>query len=64
VANAVAERDDFVLHVSKSVPQRLKPSSAQAIYGTTEQAAEKLGFRVGRGFIPGIKVVIFVAFRP
>ena len=29
-----------------------------------KQAAEKLGFRVGRGFIPGINVVISVAFRP
>jgi hypothetical protein len=32
--------------------------------GTAEQAAEKLVFRVGRGFIPGINVVILVAFRP
>jgi hypothetical protein len=30
----------------------------------TLQAAEKLGFRVGRGFIPGINLVIFVALRP
>jgi len=29
-----------------------------------EQGAEKLGFVVGRGFIPGISVVILVAFRP
>jgi hypothetical protein len=30
-----AERDDFALYVSKSVPQ-LKPASMQAIYGTAE----------------------------
>jgi hypothetical protein len=29
-------RDDFALDVSKSVPQRLKPSSAQTIDGPTE----------------------------
>jgi hypothetical protein len=28
------------------------------------EAAEKLVFGVGRGFIPGINLVIFVAFRP
>ena len=28
------------------------------------RAAEKLGFVVGRGFIPGISVVILVAFGP
>jgi len=28
------------------------------------QAAEKFVFKVGRGFIPGINVVIHVAFRP
>src|SRR5882757_1012981 len=31
VPNAVAERDDFAPYESKSVPQRLKPSSAQPI---------------------------------
>jgi hypothetical protein len=31
---------------------------------TALQAAEKVVFRVGRGFIPGINVVIAVAFRP
>jgi hypothetical protein len=34
--DSAAERDDFALYVSKSVPQRLKPSTAQAIYGTAE----------------------------
>jgi hypothetical protein len=29
-----------------------------------KESAEKLVFRVGRGFIPGINLVIFVAFRP
>jgi hypothetical protein len=29
-------RGDFALYVTKSVPQRLKPSSAQTIYGTAE----------------------------
>jgi hypothetical protein len=28
------------------------------------EAAEKLVFGVGRGFIPGINVVMLVAFRP
>jgi hypothetical protein len=28
------------------------------------RGVEKLAFRVGRGFIPGINVVILVAFRP
>jgi hypothetical protein len=36
VTNAAAKRHDFALWVSKSVPQRLKPSSAQTIYGTAE----------------------------
>ena len=31
---------------------------------TTLEGAEKLGFVVGRGFIPGISVVILVAFGP
>jgi hypothetical protein len=31
VPNAAGERDDFAPHQSKSVPQRLKPSSAQTI---------------------------------
>jgi hypothetical protein len=31
--------------------------------GTASLVAKKL-VRVGRGFIPGINVVIFVAFRP
>src|SRR6267154_2197626 len=31
VPNAAGERDDFAPHESKSVPQRLKPSSAQPI---------------------------------
>jgi hypothetical protein len=35
-ANPAAERDDFAPYVSKSVPQRLKPSSAQAVYGTAK----------------------------
>jgi hypothetical protein len=29
-----------------------------------KQATEKLLFRVGRGFIPGLNVIILVAFRP
>jgi hypothetical protein len=29
-----------------------------------KQAEEKLVFRVGRGFIPGINVAILVTFRP
>jgi hypothetical protein len=33
-----AERNDFALYVSKNVPQRLKPSSAQGIYGTAAEA--------------------------
>ena len=31
-----AERDDVALDVSKTLPQRLKPQSMQAIYGTVE----------------------------
>jgi hypothetical protein len=31
-----AERDDFALQLSKSVPQRLKPCYRQLIYGTAE----------------------------
>ena len=34
------------------------------VYGTALQVAEKFGFRVGRGFIPGTNEVILVAFRP
>jgi hypothetical protein len=29
-----------------------------------ERGLRKVAFRVGRGFIPGINVVILVAFRP
>jgi hypothetical protein len=29
-------KERFVLYVLKSVPQRLKPSRAQALYGTAE----------------------------
>jgi hypothetical protein len=36
-----------------------------ALYqGTTSQAAEKLGFKVGRGFIPGLPHQINVGFSP
>jgi hypothetical protein len=36
VANVDTERDDFTLYVSKSVPQRLKPSIGRPIHGTAE----------------------------
>jgi hypothetical protein len=34
----------------KSVPQRLKPSRDHGIFGTAEEAAEKLGFVSGHDF--------------
>jgi hypothetical protein len=37
--HSAAERDDFTLYVRKSVPQRLKPSSAQTSYGPTKSRA-------------------------
>jgi len=50
------------LDVSKSVPQRLKPSNTQAICGTAEQAAEKFGTgqeRLPQGLKPDIFSILY-----
>jgi hypothetical protein len=39
-------------------------SLGNAMKGTAFTGCGKLAFRVGRGFIPGINIVILAAFRP